>query len=123
MTRNIRLIDVTLPAVPGIIERLHDGIDVADVGCGMGHAVNLIPELRVRPSSSFEAQRFPLPPTRGGLVGHGAEGLLLVPRIHCDTPAVRIEAYQNGEVGTSSGLQYTTPALSHPSRRVRRPGH
>src|SRR5215471_17440787 len=38
------LIDVTLPLVPGLIDRLGHGIDVADVGCGSGHAINLIAE-------------------------------------------------------------------------------
>ena len=38
------LIDVTLPLVPGLPGRLRDGIDVADVGCGSGHAINLMAE-------------------------------------------------------------------------------
>jgi SAM-dependent methyltransferase len=38
------LIDVTLPLIPGLIERLRQGIDVADVGCGSGHAANLMAE-------------------------------------------------------------------------------
>jgi ubiquinone/menaquinone biosynthesis C-methylase UbiE len=38
------LIDVTLPLVPGLVGRLEHGIDVADVGCGSGHAVNLMAE-------------------------------------------------------------------------------
>ena len=38
------LIEVTLPLVPGLIDRLSQGIDVADVGCGSGHAVNLMAE-------------------------------------------------------------------------------
>jgi SAM-dependent methyltransferase len=36
------LIDVTLPLIPGLIDQLRHGIDVADVGCGSGHAVNLM---------------------------------------------------------------------------------
>src|SRR5215470_17209147 len=36
------LIDVTLPLVPGLVDRLRQGIDVADVGCGSGHAANLM---------------------------------------------------------------------------------
>jgi len=40
--RDATLIDVTLPLVPGLVDRLRDGIDVADVGCGSGHAVNLM---------------------------------------------------------------------------------
>ena len=38
------LIDVTLPLVPGLVGRLEHGIDVADIGCGSGHAVNLMAE-------------------------------------------------------------------------------
>jgi SAM-dependent methyltransferase len=36
------LIDRTLPVVPGLVDRLEAGIDVADVGCGSGHAINLM---------------------------------------------------------------------------------
>jgi len=36
------LIDVTLPLVPGLVEKLQAGIEVADVGCGAGHAINLM---------------------------------------------------------------------------------
>jgi ubiquinone/menaquinone biosynthesis C-methylase UbiE len=42
--RDATLIDVTLPLVPGLADRLADGIDVADVGCGSGHAANLLAE-------------------------------------------------------------------------------
>jgi 2-polyprenyl-3-methyl-5-hydroxy-6-metoxy-1,4-benzoquinol methylase len=38
------LIDVTLPLIPGLIDRLRQGIDVADVGCGSGHGANLMAE-------------------------------------------------------------------------------
>jgi 2-polyprenyl-3-methyl-5-hydroxy-6-metoxy-1,4-benzoquinol methylase len=46
-----KLIDVILPLIPGCTERLKDGVDVLDVGCGSGHAVNLM--ARVFPKSSF----------------------------------------------------------------------
>jgi 2-polyprenyl-3-methyl-5-hydroxy-6-metoxy-1,4-benzoquinol methylase len=36
------LLDVTLPLVPGLVDQLTHGIDVADVGCGSGHAINLM---------------------------------------------------------------------------------
>lgn len=36
------LIEVTLPLVDGLVDRLRSGIDVIDVGCGHGHAANLI---------------------------------------------------------------------------------
>ena len=45
------LIDAILPLVPGLPERLEAGIDVADVGCGSGHAVNLM-------AQAFPASRF-----------------------------------------------------------------
>ncbi|MDJ0853001.1 MAG: class I SAM-dependent methyltransferase [Myxococcota bacterium] len=36
------LVQTTLPLVPGIAERLNAGIEVLDVGCGSGHAVNVM---------------------------------------------------------------------------------
>lgn len=45
------LVDVTLPLVPGLVEALRAGIDVADVGCGSGHAINLM-------AAAFPTSRF-----------------------------------------------------------------
>jgi SAM-dependent methyltransferase len=45
------LVDVTLPAIPRLVERLERGIDVLDVGCGSGHAINLM--ARAFPNSRF----------------------------------------------------------------------
>ncbi len=45
------LIDVTLPLVPGLVERLQEGIEVLDIGCGSGHAINLM--ARAFPRSTF----------------------------------------------------------------------
>jgi ubiquinone/menaquinone biosynthesis C-methylase UbiE len=45
------LIDVTLPLILGIVDRLNSGIDVADIGCGQGRAVNVM--ARAFPSSRF----------------------------------------------------------------------
>ena len=45
------LVDGILPLVPSALERLAGGIDVADIGCGQGHAVNLM-------AQSFPASRF-----------------------------------------------------------------
>ena len=45
------LVDSILPLVPELPERLRTGIDVADVGCGSGHAVNLL-------AQAFPASRF-----------------------------------------------------------------
>lgn len=45
------LIQSTLPLVPGLIRRLRAGIDVADVGCGSGHAIAIM--ARAFPNSRF----------------------------------------------------------------------
>jgi len=45
------LVDVTLPLVPGLTGRLRQGIDVADVGCGSGHAINVM-------AAAFPRSRF-----------------------------------------------------------------
>jgi hypothetical protein len=45
------LIDVALPLVPGLVDRLKAGIEAADVGCGAGHAINVM--ARAFPSSNF----------------------------------------------------------------------
>lgn len=42
MVVDATLLNVTLPLAPGLEQRLRDGIDVADVGCGMGHAINVM---------------------------------------------------------------------------------
>lgn len=55
-TNDATLIDVTLPLVPGLIERLKEGIDVADLGCGSGHAINLMAQ--AFPKSRFTGYDF-----------------------------------------------------------------
>ncbi|MDP1821071.1 MAG: class I SAM-dependent methyltransferase [Acidimicrobiales bacterium] len=45
------LLDEVLPLVPGLTERLTAGIDVLDVGCGSGHAINVL-------AAAFPASRF-----------------------------------------------------------------
>ena len=46
-----RLIDQIIPLVEGLGDRLRAGIDVLDVGCGQGHAINLM--ARTFPNSRF----------------------------------------------------------------------
>ncbi len=36
------LLQTTLPLIPGLVEQLQAGIDVADIGCGSGHAINVM---------------------------------------------------------------------------------
>jgi 2-polyprenyl-3-methyl-5-hydroxy-6-metoxy-1,4-benzoquinol methylase len=45
------LVDVVLPLVDGLPERLRSGVDLADVGCGSGHAINVM-------AGAFPASRF-----------------------------------------------------------------
>ncbi len=50
------LLQVTLPLVPGLVERLQAGLDVADVGCGSGHALNTMAQ--AFPRSRFTGYDF-----------------------------------------------------------------
>jgi 2-polyprenyl-3-methyl-5-hydroxy-6-metoxy-1,4-benzoquinol methylase len=45
------LVDVVLPLVDGLVERLRSGVEVADFGCGSGHAINVM--ARAFPASRF----------------------------------------------------------------------
>jgi 2-polyprenyl-3-methyl-5-hydroxy-6-metoxy-1,4-benzoquinol methylase len=48
---DIALVDVVLPLVDGLVKRLRSGADVADFGCGSGHAINVM-------AQAFPASRF-----------------------------------------------------------------
>jgi len=50
------LVQVTLPMIPGMVERLERGIDVVDIGCGQGHAINVM--AREFPNSRFAGYDF-----------------------------------------------------------------
>jgi SAM-dependent methyltransferase len=50
------LLQVTLPLVAGLEERLQAGIDVADIGCGSGHALNIMAQ--AFPRSRFAGYDF-----------------------------------------------------------------
>lgn len=50
------LLDVILPLVPQLPSRLQTGIDVADIGCGSGHAINLM--AAAYPASTFTGYDF-----------------------------------------------------------------
>jgi SAM-dependent methyltransferase len=53
---DLALLDMVLPLVPGVVDRLRSGIDVADIGCGSGHAINLL--ARAFPASRFTGYDF-----------------------------------------------------------------
>jgi SAM-dependent methyltransferase len=50
------LLDRTLPAIAGLVDHLAEGIDVLDLGCGSGHAINLM--ARHFPRSRFTGYDF-----------------------------------------------------------------
>ncbi|MEV0297458.1 class I SAM-dependent methyltransferase [Nocardia sp. NPDC050710] len=64
---DVALIDVTIALVPGLPELLNRGIEVADVGCGSGHALNLL--ARHFPHSRFVGYDF----SEEGVAGGRAE--------------------------------------------------
>jgi SAM-dependent methyltransferase len=45
------LVDVTLPMAEGLPDRLLSGVELADIGCGSGHAINVM-------AQAFPASRF-----------------------------------------------------------------
>lgn len=53
------LVEGILPLVPGLPDALRDGIDVADIGCGQGHAINLM--AKAFPTSRFTGYDFSVP--------------------------------------------------------------
>ena len=67
------LIDVTLPLVPGLVERLSAGIDALDIGCGQGHSVNLM--ARAFPNSRFAGYDFSQEGVAAGTTEAGSWGL------------------------------------------------
>jgi SAM-dependent methyltransferase len=63
-THDAALIDTILPLVPGLSARLEAGIDVADVGCGRGHAINMM--AHAFPNSRFVGYDFSEEGVQGG---------------------------------------------------------
>ncbi len=55
-THDAGLLDLVVPVVPGLRETLTAGARVADIGCGSGHAVNLL--ARAFPNSRFVGYDF-----------------------------------------------------------------
>jgi 2-polyprenyl-3-methyl-5-hydroxy-6-metoxy-1,4-benzoquinol methylase len=53
---DVTLVDVVLPLVPGAVDRLKAGADVVDLGCGSGHAINVM--AKAFPNSRFTGWDF-----------------------------------------------------------------
>jgi len=69
----------TLPSITGLTSRLETGIDVADIGCGSGHALVLMAQ--AFPNSSFTGYDFSdeaLATARGAASGAGLSNLTFV---------------------------------------------
>jgi len=67
------LIGRTLRLVDGLVDRLREGIDVLDVGCGSGHAINLM--AREFPQSRFTGYDFSAEAVEAGQAEARAWGL------------------------------------------------
>jgi SAM-dependent methyltransferase len=67
------LLDVVVPLVPRLRERLEAGADVADIGCGQGHAINLLAQ--AFPKSRFVGYDFSAEGVAAGRAEAKAMGL------------------------------------------------
>ncbi|MBA2296609.1 MAG: class I SAM-dependent methyltransferase [Actinobacteria bacterium] len=72
-TYDATLIEGILPLAKGLPERLAAGIDVLDVGCGVGHALNLM--AKAYPASRFVGYDFAEDGVAAGCAGAAALGL------------------------------------------------
>lgn len=64
LLHDTELVETILPIVPGLVERLRAGIAVADIGCGRGHAINLM--AAAFPNSRFTGYDFSEEGIHGG---------------------------------------------------------
>ena len=83
------LLDTIIP-ITGLTDRLESGIRVADVGCGSGHAVNLL--ARAYPASDFVGYDFSEDPLDVGRAEAAAWGLTNVTFETRDVTALGAEA-------------------------------
>ena len=67
------LVDAILPLIPGLVDALHQGIEVLDVGCGRGHALNIM--AKAFPQSRFTGYDFSKEGTAAGKAEAQAWGL------------------------------------------------
>jgi SAM-dependent methyltransferase len=67
------LLQATLPLVPGLTDRLAAGIDAADIGCGQGHAINLMAQ--AYPASRFVGYDFSTEAVAAGIAEARIMGL------------------------------------------------
>jgi SAM-dependent methyltransferase len=68
-----KLVERWIPLVPGLPDRLGAGIDVLDVGCGKGHAINLLAQ--AYPASTFAGYDFSVEGIEGARAESASLGL------------------------------------------------
>jgi ubiquinone/menaquinone biosynthesis C-methylase UbiE len=103
------LLRKTLPLIPGIIDRLEEGIDVADIGCGKGHAINIM--AKAFPNSRFTGYDFSM---EGVLAGeHEAKDLGLTNARFIEIDVAHLEAPDNFDLITAFD---TVHDQAHPAK-------
>jgi SAM-dependent methyltransferase len=84
------LLETILPLVPGLTDRLAAGIDVADIGCGSGHAINVM--ARAFPNSRFTGYDFSSEAIAAGRREASEWGLTNATFEECDVAALDKQA-------------------------------
>jgi ubiquinone/menaquinone biosynthesis C-methylase UbiE len=80
------LLEVVLPLVPGLTQKLQDGIDVADIACGSGHAINIM--AKAFPNSRFTGYDFSQEGVDAGTNEANAMGLTNAKFVKQDVSAI-----------------------------------
>ena len=114
------LIDTIVP-LTGEVERLRAGIDVADFGCGSGHAINLL--AREYPASRFTGYDFSEDALVAGRAEAAAWGLTNVSLVTQDVAALEVEAAFDLVTAFDTVHDQAQPAVVlERIRRATRPG-
>lgn len=114
------LIDTIVP-LTGEVQRLRTGIDVADFGCGSGHAINLL--AREYPASRFTGYDFSEEAVEAGRREAAAWGLTNATFIPHDVAELEVEAAYDLVMAFDSIHDQAWPAVVlERIRRATRPG-
>lgn len=114
------LIDTIVP-LTGEVDRLRAGIDVADFGCGSGHAINLL--AREHPASRFTGYDFSEDALVAGRAEAAAWGLTNVSLVTQDVAALEVEAAYDLVTAFDTVHDQAQPAVVlERIRRATRPG-
>lgn len=95
-TLEATLMDRTLPIIPGLVERLEKGIDVLDVGCGQGVAIQMM------------AKRFPRSRFLGIDIGRDAIAAAQAEATRAGLSNARFEAQDAASLGGPPRFDFIT---------------